>query len=325
MTVPVAARVDILRAMLPRQRIGSVFFVSAISQLLVAALLSGCDTGKGNTQPLSPAKNVPHGTIDLASNTATITPRARAVGALKTNAEAAGHRFHLLEANGKPLAAVVEVDLHKYEPILLTETDGIRPGLVMAETQTTVVVGSGFVSLVRDMEPIGLLQHHNELLSGIEQHGYTRILGITKNPTNSAEQTAPLSRFEVVHRSEWLPGLFNSALQAGPGIVEQGKLDISERDLQRPKYFRSFVAECGDRALTGISLVPTHLYTLGTSLVELFSRENLPCREVVNLAGDREAVLLTSYDSKAAYLGDPQPRKVALIAFRQRAKPTTPN
>lgn len=325
MTVPVAARVDILRSMLPRQHIGSVFFVSAISQILIAALLGGCGTGESNSQPQPPAKNVPHGTIDLASNTATITPRARAVTALKTNAEAAGHRFHLLEANGNPLAAVVEIDLHQYEPILLTKTAGIRPGLAIVEAQTSVVVGSGFVSLVRAMEPIGLLQHQNELLSGIEQHGYTRILGITGSPATGTEQTTAPSHFEVVHRSEWLPGLFASALQAGPGIVEQGKLDISERDLQRPKYFRSFVAECGDRALTGISLVPTHLYTLGTALVELFSRENLPCREVVNLAGDREAVLLTSHATTAAYLGDPQPRKVALIAFRQRAKASHSN
>ena len=308
--------------MLPRQRTGSVFFVSAASLLLAAALLAGCDNRDGNSQARPPATNVPHGTIDLASNTAAITPRARAVAGLKANAEAAGHRFHLLESNGSPLAAVIEIDLQNYEPVLLTRADGIRPGLAVAESLTSVVVGSGFVSLVREMEPIGLLLHQDELLSGIEQHGYTRILGITTDTPDSTGRNS--RRFKVVHRSEWLPGLFSSALQAGPGIVEQGKLDISERDLQRPKYFRSFVAECGNRAVTGISLVPAHLYTLGTALVDLFAREDLPCREVVNLAGDREAVLLTSNGTTAAYLGDPQPRKASLIAFRQRPEEANP-
>jgi len=317
----VAARVDILRPMLPRLRQGSAFFVHAASVLLapflLAGLLVGCDGAADNDEPKPPATNVPHGTIDLASNTAAITPRARAVAALEANARAAGHRFFTVEdkdnSSSNPLAVVIEVDLRKFEPVLLTRPGGTRPGLAVAEPHTNVVIGSGFVSPVRAMEPIGLLQHDDEVLSGIEQHGYTRILGISAQP----------ARFTVVHRSQWLPDMFRSALQAGPGIVEKGKLDISERDLERPKYFRSFVAECGDRALAGISVVPTHLHTLGTALVELFAREDLQCSEVVNLAGDREAVLLVSNQTTAAYFGDPQPRKAALIAFHHRSEEQT--
>jgi len=249
--------------------------VHATSCLLVTTLLVGCEDRPASTQPQPPAATVPHGTIDLTSNTATITPRARAITALQTNAQTAGHRFFILEDNNSPLAAVIEIDLRKFEPVLLTRPEGIRPVLAVAEPYTSVVVGSGFQSLVQVMEPLGLVQYEGRVLSGIEQHGYTRILGI------SAES----GRFGVVHRSEWLPETFYSALQAGPGIIEQGKLDISERDLQRSRYFRSFIAECGDYALTGVSLVPTHLYTLGGALVDLFARENLQCNEVVNLAG----------------------------------------
>lgn len=276
--------------------------------MFAALLVVGCDEGTDSNQPKRPATTVPHGTIDLASNTAAITPRARAITALEANARAAGHRFFMLETDNSPLAAVVQIDLRAFEPVLLTRPQGIRPGLAVAEPHTGVVVGSGFVSLVREMEPIGLLQYEGEIRSGIEQHGYTRILGITTQP----------GRFQVVHRSQWLPDMFRSALQAGPGIVENGVLDISDRDLERPKYFRSFVAECGDYAVTGISVVPTHLYTLGGALVDLFARENMQCSEVVNLAGDREAVLLVSNATTAAYIGDPQPRKAALVAFRQR-------
>lgn len=310
--------------MLPRQRTHSATFVFLTGFLLATTLLSGCDSKSSTQINPAPATNVPHGTIDFEKNAATITPRARAVSALQTNAEAAGHRFHLLQANGKPLAALVDIDLREHEPILLTEPKGIRPRKAIQAAGISVVVGSGFVSLVHDMRPIGLLQFEGKLLSDIEQHGYTRILGVTANSNQTDNRAPATSRFAVVHRSEWRPEIFSSALQAGPGIVEQGKLDISERDLQRQKYFRSFVAECGDRALTGISLVPAHLYTLGTALLELFARENLQCNDVVNLAGDRESVLLTSTENQAAYLGDPQPRKASLIAFRHKTKAIEP-
>ena len=61
--------------------------------------------------------------------------------------------------------------------------------------------------------------------------------------------------------------MFTSALQVGPGIVERGKLDISERDLERPKYFRTFVATCATRTLIGASQAPMHLHTLGKRLL----------------------------------------------------------
>ena len=166
------------------------------------------------------------------------------------------------------------------------------------------------------MEPIGLLQQQGTVLSDVEQHGYTRILGITEGA--GYRLLLPSARFRVVHRSAWKPELFSSALQAGPGIIEQGKLDISERDLTRARYFRSFVAACGNDTLIGASLVPTHLYTLGGALVEFLAESDLTCPEVVNLAGDREAVLLVRHKNNGAFLGNPEPRKASLIGFRRR-------
>ena len=49
----------------------------------------------------------------------------------------------------------------------------------------------------------------------------------------------------VVASREYHHGMFESAMQVGPGVVERGLLDISERDLARPKYFRTFVGTCG--------------------------------------------------------------------------------
>ena len=77
----------------------------------------------------------------------------------------------------------------------------------------------------------------------------------------------------------------------GPGIVERGKLDISERDLERPKYFRTFVATCATRTLIGASQAPMHLHTLGKRLLAYLKEVDLGCDEVVNLAGDREVIL----------------------------------
>jgi len=128
------------------------------------------------------------------------------------------------------------------------------------------------------------------------------------------------ARCEVAHRSEWPVERFSSALQAGPGIVEEGELDISERDLSRQKYFRSFVAECGERSIVGATLVPMHLYTLGSELVEFFAARSLDCREVVNLAGDRESVLLVRNSKEVAFLGDPVPAKAGLIGFSLNPK-----
>ncbi len=213
----------------------------------------------------------------------------------------------------------------------MADRQGITPVKAVSAPGVKVVVGSSFVSQVRRMQPIGVLLSEGELLQDLEPHGYTRILGILQNnsPTEAAgvegfsgRAAADAQRFDVIHRSEWPTKRFRSALQAGPGIIEQGVLDISERDLQRQPYFRSFIAACGDLSIVGATLVPVHLYTLGAALLEFFDEHQLRCSDVVNLAGDREALLLVRQGDSVAYLGDPQPSKAGLITFTGTAAAT---
>lgn len=312
--------------MLTRQRISSVFSLGLSLRLLYRTLAlcaclltsSACDPTPNTAAPLAPAVNVPHGMFDITTNTTSIAPRARTVAALQSLALENDMSFYELQGPEGSIAALLAIDLVRFEPLVLTNTAGITPKAAISQDGIAVIIGSSFVSQVRMMEPIGLLQRDGATLQAVEQHGYTRILGITAAGSEADTSLAP-GRFAVLHRSQWQPNLFQSALQAGPGIIEQGLLDISERDLQRSKYFRSFVAACGDTAVVGATLIPAHLYTLGQALVDFFAQNNLACNEVVNLAGDREAVMLVRSGTEAAFLGDPQPRKVALIGFKQRA------
>ena len=206
-------------------------------------------------------------------------------------------------------AAVVmlRVDLEVLEPVLLGgESGGITAAGALAEVQA--VVGSGFVAEVNSLNPVGLLQLEGRTLSPVQPYGYTRILGVR-----------PQGLGVVGHR-DYHRGMYDSALQAGPGIVEAGLLDISERDLKRPRYLRAFVATCGDAAVIGATLRPMHLFTLGQRLLAWFAQADLACDEVVNLAGDREAVLaLASSDgSRFAYVGHPLTAKASLLGFRRR-------
>ena len=155
---------------------------------------------------------------------------------------------------------------------------------------------------------MGLLQINGSVLSELQRHGYTRILGVRREGIG------------VVASREYHVGMFESAIQVGPGIVEEGELDISERDLERPKYFRTFVATCGNRTLIGTSLVPMHLYTLGKRFLEYLAEVDLTCDEVVNLAGDREVVFATVAEdgSRFAYFGHLNTAKASLLGFRNR-------
>jgi hypothetical protein len=114
--------------------------------------------------------------------------------------------------------------------------------------------------------------------------------------------------------------MYDSALQVGPGVVEQGLLDITERDLTRTKYLRAFVATCGHIAVVGATQRPMHLFTLGQRLLEFMQADGMACDEVVNLAGDREIILaMTSEDrSRTVYIGHPKTAKAALVGFRLR-------
>jgi len=186
--------------------------------------------------------------------------------------------------------------------------EGTSAEAALRRNHLTVVLGSGFVAELRGLEPVGLLQVQGQTLSPLQGYGYSRILGINDHGIG------------VVHRDRYQRDLFHSALQVGPGIIEQGRLDISEADLQRPKYFRSFLAICTDRWIAGVSLAPTHLRTLGQTLAGFFEASGLQCDDVVNLAGDRQAVLvLATGDQTIIYHGDPGTYKASLLGFRPRA------
>jgi hypothetical protein len=63
-----------------------------------------------------------------------------------------------------------------------------------------------------------------------------------------------------------------------------------------------------------MTLAPAHLFSVGRALLEAVPG----CDEVVNLAGDREAVLALSDGRRSVWLGRPETAKVALVALVQR-------
>ena len=211
-----------------------------------------------------------------------------------------------LRTIGSPTPLLIaELDATLFQPQLVASpTVGIAPSEAMSNSGVSLLVGSGFVTDATSLAPVGLLQLDGQILSPVQDHGYTRILGIRQGDLG------------VIHRSQFQTHLFDSALQVGPGIIEQGKLDISERDLQRPRYFRSFVAVCEQRWLVGISLQPAHLYTLGGTLLADIESRGYQCQDVVNLAGDRQAVLLIDTTHGTYHHGDAGAPKVSLLGFR---------
>jgi len=211
--------------------------------------------------------------------------------------------------SGEDELLLLELDSGKFEPILIgMPRDGTSAEEALRRNRLAVVLGSGFVVELSGLEPVGLLQVQGQILSPVQKYGYTRILGINDDGIG------------VVHRDRYQRDLFHSALQVGPGIIEHGKLDISEGDLQRPKYFRSFLAICADRWVAGVSLAPAHLRTLGQTLVGFFEGSQWQCDDVVNLAGDRQAVLLLATgDQTVIYHGDPMTYKASLLGFRSLA------
>ena len=219
--------------------------------------------------------------------------------------QADGLTAHEVASVDSPLL-VLELDPAYFEPeIVAAPETGIATIDAMQANDYRVVIGSGFVSELNSLAPVGLLQIDGQTLNPVQGYGYTRILGIND------------SGIGVVHRNDYQRSLFHSALQAGPGIVENAQLDISEKDLLRPKYFRSFVGLCAQRWLVGVSLAPTHLRTLGQAMVDYANRQNWQCEDLVNLAGDRQAVLLLrTRRGELLYHGDPDTYKVSLLGFR---------
>ena len=201
---------------------------------------------------------------------------------------------------------VAHVPRADHEPDILGL--GVSALDAVLEQDYRLVVGSGFVSVYNPVSPLGLLQLKGKTESALTPHGYSRILGV------HAEGLS------VVGRGDYHPGLFESALQVGPGIIQSGKLDILQRERNLPPYVRAFVATCEDRWLAGVAQEPMHLYDLGEQLLEHFESESLACEEVVNLSGDREALLaIRSSDGQSiAYFGDPTLPKASIIAFGPR-------
>ncbi|MEM9624070.1 MAG: hypothetical protein AAF993_20700 [Pseudomonadota bacterium] len=191
--------------------------------------------------------------------------------------------------------------------IIARPKTGISAEQAMLQGNLALLIGSGFVATQNGLQPVGLLQSEGRTLSAVQSHGYTRILGLSEKGPG------------VIHRQNYETNIFHSALQAGPGIIEKGLLDISERDLQRPAYFRSFVGLCEKEWLLGISLKPAHLRTLGEQLMTFIAAQEMACDEVVNLAGDRQAVLMVrDPEDNLIYHGDPHTYKVSLIGFQMR-------
>jgi len=257
--------------------------------------LFGCYEAPEN-RPGTPAASVPFGSFPESADDL----RGRLA-----NPEVDGLTTHFVDGGDDELL-LFELDTAKFEPVLIgIPRQGISAEEALRHNHLTVVLGSGFVAELRGLEPVGLLQVQGRTLNPLQAYGYTRILGINDQGIG------------VVHRDHYQRDLFHSALQVGPGIIEAGNLDISEADLQRPKYFRSFMAICTDQWVTGVSLAPSHLRTLGQTLKRFFETSGWQCDNVVNLAGDRQAVMLLAIgDQTVIYHGDPKTYKASLFGFR---------
>ncbi len=279
-------------------------------RIVLVALLAGC--GAETPVPESgPAPSAPGGTLVLGVD-------ALAIGEALPTADLE-RAFRALESDGVEVGRirnqavdvlVLILDLRRVEPAViganLEGARGVTEVSASARSGMRVVVGSSFVSQLNSLSPVGLLRIEGREMNAIQAHGYRRVLGVRPDGLS------------VVGHRAYHADMFDSALQVGPGVVEEGLLDITERDLQRTRYLRSFVATCGTRALAGISLIPVHLFSLGQALIEFSTSRELGCDEVVNLAGDREAVLGLTDGKRLAYFGHPLTSKVALITFSER-------
>ena len=205
-------------------------------------------------------------------------------------------------------AVVLELKHQRFEPAIVGVGDRSRGGVTargQISSGMSVVLGSGFVSELRPIEPLGLLQIDGTVVSELSNHGYTRVVGVRDGA------------IDIIGRADYHRGLFTSAMQVGPGVIELGKLDIRERELKLPAYFRAFVAACDASTLAGITLRPMHLYRLGGDLLDLFETAGLSCTEVANISGDLEALLAVRSGDRVLYIGDPDSPKASLIGWEQ--------
>ena len=272
--------------------------------LLISAalwLLGGCEAGtESPSRALEPARSLPQGVVGQSQ----LSLREAARAALADGLES------LFIDTDEASIWLIQGATDRLEPVLVAAPqEGTSAQAALRNQGLQALVGSGFVSELHSLQPVGLLQVDGAVLNAMESHGYTRILGI--NDTGLG----------VVHRNSYERSLFHSALQVGPGIVERGLLDIAERELQRPTYFRSFVALCDTHWVIGASLIPMHLRTMGRTLAHYFTQQGWNCPEIINLAGDRQAVMLLQTREGLAFHGDPDTYKVSLLGFRTKSEP----
>ena len=270
--------------------------------LFVALILGGC----GDPAPRFEAP-LASGVVTLPLRNAQRFDAMMSPAGLVAAFQGSGSAVSVDTLGARTSMVVTHLLRSRFEPAILGAATIPMDALV--DGGYTLVVGSGFVSVFDPVAPLGLLQLGGEVHSEITPHGYTRILGVRDG------------QLSIIPRRDYHRGLFESAIQVGPGVIENGELDIhpGERDL--PPYIRAFVVTCADRWLAGIARSPAHLYDVGESLLAYFRANSLVCDEVVNLSGDREALLALMSDDRRSisYFGNPTLPKASVVAFRARA------
>ena len=268
-------------------------------------MISGCTPAQSSTtESTAPATSL--AIIAMSANERRQLDFDAAIAALGRWADGTEHvRFHEITGNGRTIA--IELSLDRYEARVEGSTRRMPlNGLAAVERGADLVIGSGFVAEYAPITPLGLLQLGGTVVSDLSKHGYTRVVG------------AQDGALTIVGRAEYHRGLFESAVQIGPGIVEESRLDINERELKLPAYFRAFVASCDGAMLAGITTEPMNLYNVGSDLVAYFEQSGLRCEEVANLSGDRETLLGVDTGDETVFIGDPNSIKASLIGFAKR-------
>ena len=278
----------------PRQRVVTV--------VALCALAIACDPAKDVSPRQAPATTLPAVLVSDESQPVAATQWADVLCDLADGIDGAScHR-------AGDSAIALELGHQHFEPVIVGVGNRSRGGVTASgqiDSGMQVVIGSGFVSEFKPVAPLGLLQIDGTVVSELSNHGYTRIIGLREGA------------LDIIGRADYHRGLFTSAMQVGPGVVEFGNLDISERELNLPAHFRAFVARCDASTLVGITLKPMHLFHLGGDLLATFQAAGLDCTEVANISGDLEALLAVRSGKRTLYIGDPDSPKASLIAFQQ--------
>ncbi len=276
----------------------------AIVVLLPLCVLGGCDATPATRAPSTPATELT-ATLRTGQSVAEMSG-AEVTSILQSPLRPGLSAWELEDPDGRLVVVAATFDLLRPRLLGVTasEPQGVIPDDLVADDAIAALIGSGFVSELMALTPLGLLQIEGEVVSRIQRHGYTRILGVGEN------------NLGVVDHLQYERGLFPSAMQVGPGVIEQGELDISERDLERPAYFRALVATCGETTLLVASLTPMHLHGIGRSVLKFAGEQGFRCDELVNLAGDREALLAVRLaDARMLFIGNPRTSRAALVAL----------